>query len=151
LIDELKHFGLGNMIQTHATTLQLIGKGVMLCGPSASGKSDLGIRLIENGALLVADDRTDLTLDNKKVLASAPKEISGQMEIRGIGIITLDVIVKTHLSMVVELVNADAVQRYPTKKYIDFLGVTFPLIHLYPFEASAPAKIHRALIHHSHI
>ncbi len=139
------------MKQFHATTIQLDGEGVMLCGPSASGKSDLGIRLIENGAKLVADDRTVLTLDNKKVLASVPKEISGKMEIRGLGIITIDVVVKTHLSMVVELVNAKDIKRYPVKKNIDLLGVTLPLIHLYAFEASAPVKIRRALIHQSQL
>ena len=55
------------MKQFHATTIQIDGKGVMLCGPSASGKSDLGIRLIEKGAILVADDRTDITLNNNKI------------------------------------------------------------------------------------
>ncbi len=137
------------MKQFHATTIQIDGKGVMLCGPSASGKSDLGIRLIENGAILVADDRTDITLNNNKILASAPKEIFGKMEVRGLGIITLDAVVKTHLTIVVELVNSIAIERHPTKKNINLLGVTLPLIHLYAFEASASAKIRRSLIHHS--
>jgi HPr kinase/phosphorylase len=139
------------MKQVHATTLQLDGKGVMLCGPSSSGKSDLGLRLIENGALLVADDRTNLTLGHNMVLASSPAEISGKMEIRGVGIINLEVIAEVHLAIVVELIEADAVQRLPSEENIDLLGIKLPLFRLYAFEASAPAKIRAALIHRFHL
>ena len=65
------------MEQVHATTVDLDGQGVMLRGPSASGKSDLGLRLIDAGAQLVADDRTDLILSGDAVRASAPKELAG--------------------------------------------------------------------------
>jgi|TARA_B110000438_G_C15651424_1_gene579722 serine kinase of HPr protein (carbohydrate metabolism regulator) len=136
------------MKQVHATTLQLDGKGVMLCGPSSSGKSDLGLRLIENGALLVADDRTNLSLDQNMVLASSPAEISGKIEVRGVGIINLKVIEKVQLALVVDLIEAVVVQRMPSEEKIDLLGIKLPLIRLYAFEASAPAKIRAALMYH---
>ena len=34
------------------------GTGVVLLGPSGTGKSDLALRLIDGGARLVADDRS---------------------------------------------------------------------------------------------
>ena len=46
--------------QIHATCIALDGRGVLLRGPSGSGKSDMALRLIDAGAELVADDRVDL-------------------------------------------------------------------------------------------
>ena len=42
----------------HATTIDIAGLGVLVMGASGSGKSDLALRLIAAGALLVADDQT---------------------------------------------------------------------------------------------
>ena len=40
----------------HATTVSLAGQGIFITGPSGAGKSDLALRLIDTGAILVADD-----------------------------------------------------------------------------------------------
>ena len=133
------------MKQVHATTVHFIGQGVMLCGPSASGKSDLGLRLIEIGAQLVADDRTDLTLSNNSIRASAPKQLAGMLEVRGIGIIKIEAIAETQLALVIRLINTENLQRLPTFETTDILGVTLPLVRLCAFEASAPAKVRAAL------
>lgn len=139
------------MKQIHATTVHLIGQGVMLCGPSASGKSDLGLRLIETGARLVADDRTDLTLSNNAIRASAPKQLAGKLEVRGIGIIKIESIAETQLTLVIRLVNAENLQRLPTFETTNILGVDLPLVRLCAFEASAPAKVLAALTHRSQL
>lgn len=123
----------------------------MLRGPSASGKSDLGLRLIDAGARLVADDRTDLTLSGGVVRASAPKELCGQMEVRGVGIVTVVVVPETRLALIVDLVDAGAVQRLPEPETVEVLGVMLPLVRLCAFEASAPAKVRTALKHHSRL
>ena len=133
------------MEQVHATTIDLNGDGVMLRGPSASGKSDLGLRLIDAGGRLVADDRTELTLSGGAVRASAPKEITGRMEVRGIGIMEVPTVPETRLALVVELVGAEDVERLPEPETADVLGVALPLVRLAPFEASAPAKVRTVL------
>ncbi|MBT3307088.1 MAG: hypothetical protein HN377_11490 [Alphaproteobacteria bacterium] len=133
------------MEQVHATTVDVDGDGVMLMGPSASGKSDLGLRLIDSGARLVADDRTDLSLSNGLVRASAPTEIAGRMEVRGIGIVTVPVMSDSPVALVVELVTPGAVERLPEPQTMEVLGVELPLVRLAPFEASAPAKVRAAL------
>ena len=40
----------------HATCVEIDGLGVLIEGPPGSGKSDLGLRLMQRGALLVGDD-----------------------------------------------------------------------------------------------
>ena len=49
------------MPNIYATAVNYKGRAVLLTGPSASGKSDLALRLIvRHGARLIADDRTDI-------------------------------------------------------------------------------------------
>ncbi len=139
------------MQQVHATTVDLDGQGVMLRGPSASGKSDLGLRLIDAGARLVADDRTNLIVSSDAVQASAPEELAGRMEVRGIGIVAVAAVAETRLALIVDLVDAAEVQRLPEAETVEVLGVTLPLVRLSAFEASAPAKVWTALMHHSRL
>ena len=137
------------MEQIHATCVDIGGAGVLLRGPSGSGKSDLALRLIDSGARLVADDRTELVLRDhegeQRVIASAPVEIAGKIEARGLGILAVDALSETPLALVVDLVDAKNVERVPEPATFDILGLSIPLIRLDPFEASAPAKLRAAL------
>ena len=133
------------MEQIHATAIDIDGDGVLLRGPSGCGKSDLALRLIDAGARLVADDRTDLTLSDGRVFASAPVELSGLIEVRGIGIVSMAALGKTPLALAVDLVGADDVERIPEPAGVDILGLSVPLLRLAPFEASAAAKIRATL------
>ena len=135
------------MEQVHATAIDIDGRGVLLRGPSASGKSDLALRLIDSGARLVADDRTDLALANAKLMASAPAELSDRMEVRGIGIVTVPGVPETTVALVVDLVDAASVDRLPEPETVELLGQLLPLVRIAPFEASAPAKVRTALSH----
>ena len=56
----------------HASTVASDGRAVLIAGPSGSGKSDLALRLIDRGFTLVSDDRTILTKDGERIIASAP-------------------------------------------------------------------------------
>ena len=53
--------------------------GVLLLGKSGAGKSDLALRLIALGATLVADDRTELYLWQRKLYARPPANTSREM------------------------------------------------------------------------
>jgi len=133
------------MEQIHATCIDIDGKGILLRGPSGSGKSDLALRLIDGGARLVADDRTNLTLQDDAVIATAPDEIAGKMEVRGLGVRSVDVLAQTPLALVADLVNPSDVERIPKPASVELRGLSLPLIRLAPFEASAPAKLRAAL------
>ena len=70
----------------HGTTVEIANYGVLLLGEPGVGKSDLALRLIDHGALLVSDDQTIIDLHKGTLWASAPESIQGQIEIRQIGI-----------------------------------------------------------------
>lgn len=117
------------------------GLGVLLRGPSGSGKSDLALRLIEAGGRLVADDRTDLALDNGALVASSPGAIAGKLEIRGLGIVALPSVARTRVGLAADLVSPAEIERLPAARHCAYLGVEIPLISVAPFECSATAKL----------
>lgn len=87
----------------HASCVAIGSRGVLLLGPSGSGKSDLALQLIDNGARLVADDRTILFVSKGALHARAPNSIKGLLEIRGVGIIELPVRTRVKIALVVRL------------------------------------------------
>ena len=60
----------------HATTVAIDGVAVMIEGASGSGKSDLALRLIDRGAVLVSDDQTLVVRSGKTLRARAPTAIA---------------------------------------------------------------------------
>jgi serine kinase of HPr protein (carbohydrate metabolism regulator) len=122
--------------------------GVLLLGESGKGKSDLALRLIERGAKLVADDRTEIFARGNALYARAPKSLAGLMEARGLGIVALPFTAEARIALAVEMIEEGYVPRMPQpEKYLVPPELVLhederpPLIWLAPFEASAPAKI----------
>ena len=128
--------------QFQASCVNLNGKGVLLLGPSGSGKSDLALRLIDDGAILVADDRVDITMLQNKLHASAPLNLQGLIEARGIGILSLPYASYVELSLAINLMDRDLIERLPEPRTLSCLGVELPLLWLHGHDASACAKIH---------
>ncbi|MPY73252.1 MAG: serine/threonine protein kinase [Alphaproteobacteria bacterium] len=129
----------------HATAVEIGGNAVLLRGPSGSGKSDLALRLIDGGATLVADDRVTLSRQGADIMVAAPAAIAGRIEVRGLGIVRLPCAGPAPLRLVVDLVRRGEAERLPKAEETVLLGVAIPLMHLAPFEASAPAKLRLAL------
>lgn len=131
-------------IQIYASCVEVGGLGIVLRGPSGSGKSDLALRLIEAGGRLVADDRTDLALADGGLVASSPNQIAGRLEVRGVGIVELPNVARARVALVADLVTASEIERLPRARSCEYLGVEIPLIALAPFESSAAAKLRLA-------
>lgn len=127
--------------QIHATCVAIDGCGVLIRGPSGSGKSDLALRLIDQGAQLVADDRVDLNMIDGKLHASAPARLRGLIEARGVGIMRIEALAKARLYLVVDLVAQSDVERLPETTTMDLIGNPIRTIQLNAFDVSAPAKI----------
>lgn len=116
---------------------------MLLAGVSGIGKSDLALRLIDRGAMLVSDDYTLLKRVDGRLIATAPDTIAGKMEVRGIGIIALPH-VDAPAALIVELF--DVVDRMPTEPMMRAIaGIDVPVMKLSSREASAPIKVELAL------
>jgi len=130
------------MVNIHASCVRLAsGGGVLLIGPSASGKSDLALRLVDEGAVLIADDRTELRAQNGQLIAGAPQALAGLIEVRGVGILTLEHGKTAAVTLAVELVPRSEVVRMPERAVFSQFGVSIRLVRLNGFDASTPAKI----------
>ena len=129
----------------HATAVALAGRAVLLRGAPGSGKSDLALRLIEEGADLVADDQTCICARGGTLWATAPEPLKELMEVRGIGIVRLPALAEAPVALVVDLVARPQVERLPEPEREVLLGIELPKIRLHAPEASAPAKLRLAL------
>jgi HPr kinase/phosphorylase len=117
-------------VNVHATGIVLAGQGVMLRGPSGSGKSLLALMLLDDwtarglSATLVADDRLELSAKDDGVTMSAPPAIAGKIELRGRGILSRPHIASAHVDLVVDVV--DTLDRMPEDDAFstELLGVT---------------------------
>lgn len=129
------------MVRVHATCVDLSGFGLLLRGPPGAGKSDLALRLIDGGGALVADDQVEIELEDGRLIARAPKILLGLLEVRGIGILSISALPSTEIRLVVDLVEADAVERLPDHEQTVILGSTVRRVAIAPFETSAAAKL----------
>ena len=141
----------------HGTCLAIGAEGVLLVGKPGSGKSDLALRLIDQGGLgisgvlraarLVADDQVVIRRSGDALIASAPASLKGKLEIRGLGIAELAVAAETPLRLAVRLTPAGEIERLPDlpSARMEILGIGLPLVLLDPSNASAPARLRAAL------
>lgn len=146
------------LVNIHASCVVLAGAGrafgapeeagVLILGESGSGKSDLALRLITMGAVLVADDRCDLFVTSDALWTKAPDALAGMTEVRGVGILHMPYEPTARIALAVRLVSPSAVPRLPeTARYCPPLPLNVPErnrpreILLAAFEASAPAKV----------
>jgi serine kinase of HPr protein (carbohydrate metabolism regulator) len=131
----------------HASCVIWQGIGVLLRGPSGIGKSDLALRLIEGGAVLVADDRVLVERDGDQLLASPPDNLAGLLEVRGLGILRFPYQVKAPIRLLVHLVEIAEMERLPESATEEILGISLPLRTLSAREPSAPVKVRLAMQH----
>ncbi|MFA7439843.1 MAG: HPr kinase/phosphatase C-terminal domain-containing protein [Sphingomonadaceae bacterium] len=128
----------GIVQQVHGTALRLNAGGLLLIGASGSGKSDLALRLIDRGAMLVADDRVDITNENGMAIARPPARIAGRMEVRGLGLIAVPYAASGTIRLVLDLDVPPA--RLPSPGSREFVGISLPCLAFDPFPASAAIR-----------
>lgn len=130
----------------HASCVAKEGRAILISGRSGAGKSDLALRLIDRGAILVSDDYTIVRHVAGRLIASAPSNIEGKIEVRGVGILQLQAALDAPVALFVDLERE--VERLPAPhQTITIAGVEVPVIAANALEASAPVKVEAALRH----
>lgn len=133
------------MEQVHASTVAMDGLAVLIRGPSGAGKSDLALRLIDAGARLIADDYTQVWRKGDYLIASAPAALAGRIEVRGLGIMSLDHLDEAPVGLCLDLVAREVIERMPEPEFVTLLGISVPRLGLDGFAASTPAKLRLAV------
>ena len=118
----------------HASAALVGARAILIRGPSGSGKSRLALALIEAAldgripfARLVADDRVALEVHHGRLIARAPAELAGLIEVRGLGIRRLDHEPVAVIGLIVDLGAAEA-QRLPSpsEREVEIAGLRLP-------------------------
>lgn len=128
----------------HASCVAIHGRAVLIEGRSGTGKSDLALRLIDRGGVLVSDDYTVLTRRDGMLSAAPPTNIAGKMEVRGLGLIEVDHVRDVPVGLVVVADN-DPVRMPDAEASRAIAGIVLPELRLSLLEPSAPIKVERAL------
>jgi len=111
----------------HATCVDINGSGVLIVGSSGSGKSSLAINLLALGSKLVADDQCELVKKNNRFSVSKPASLPNSIEIRGIGLVSVPMVVETSLDWVVNMDEAET-ERMPNLRFTEIGGYRVPTV-----------------------
>ena len=118
---------LNDSLIMHATCVDINGSGVLIVGRSGSGKSSLAINLLALGSKLVADDQCALIKKNKKFRVFKPASLPKSIEIRGVGLVSVPMVVETSLDWVVNMDEAEK-ERMPDLRFTEIDGYKIPTI-----------------------
>ncbi len=123
----------------HASCVAVAGRGLLILGPSGSGKSSLALHLLALGAGLVADDRTELRVQDGRLVARCPPALTGLIEARGIGLLRADPVAEVPVALVADLGQTED-QRLPPARHITILGCGVDLV-LHPQKDHFPQAL----------
>jgi serine kinase of HPr protein (carbohydrate metabolism regulator) len=130
----------------HATAVVSGDRGILIRGPSGSGKSRLALDLILAGragqippALLIGDDRVRLTVNGDDLIVAGVPELAGKIEIRGLGIRSIGFAQQAPVAVVVDLDAGDA-ERLPAPQALKTMlcGLEIPRIPVGASYAALP-------------
>ena len=119
--------------------------GVLVLGEAGAGKSDLMLRAIDRGFRLVADDRTLVWRSAGRLFGRAPGRLSGLIELRGIGVLQEPALPVAEIALAIRCEASQALERVPEEAFEDVAGGPVPVLRIHALDASAPAKLGRAL------
>ena len=81
----------------------------------------------------------------QKIFASPPATIAGKLEVRGLGIVEFPYIKRAQLTLVLDLVDEEAMERLPDINFVDYFDLKVPKFRLYAFHCSAVEEVSLAM------
>lgn len=135
-----------------ASCILLGSRGLLVRGPSGSGKSALCWALLQDPApfahaALVGDDQLWLRPANGRVVAEPAPAIAGRIEIRGLGIVPLDFEPRARIALVADLVPLEAIERLPAADDLqtELCGIALPRLAVPASDLSAAQRLKHAM------
>jgi HPr kinase/phosphorylase len=118
----------------HASCVLVGARAVLIRGPSASGKSQLALDLIQGAASgslrfarLVADDRVHLAPAGGRLLARPAQALAGLIEVRGVGLLRLPYEACAVIGLVIDLAATDGTRLPgPQQRQMMIDGISLP-------------------------
>lgn len=93
--------------------------------------------------MLISDDQTLVIRSGKILVARAPAEIAGRIEVRGVGIVTMQHVDDVPVGLMVRLDRQ--VERMPDRRIRRVAGIEVRELHVDALHASTPIKIEMVL------
>ena len=106
-------------MRIHASAITYNNCGVLIRGKSGAGKSTLAHLLLNKAkelnlnAALISDDIVMLEQRQAQIIATAPKNIHGMLELRGFGLVKVNAISPAIIHCVIDIVESTKLERMP--------------------------------------
>lgn len=115
----------------HASCVSFNGNGLLITGPSGSGKSALALQLMALGADFVADDQTLVQQRDGRLIAHAPATTRGLIEARFLGLLCAPALSEAVISLVLDMGRVET-ERLPPRRTVVVAGVACALAYSHP-------------------
>lgn len=136
-------------ILLQASAVAINGYALLIEGQPGSGKSTLALELIDRGALLIGDDGVKLSREGETMIARPPPNIAGLIEIRGVGLASIDC-VTAPVALGISLV--DEAERLPEQiGRRELLGQEIPWLDLPRSARALPLRAEWAMRLHGRL
>ncbi|MBS0290141.1 MAG: hypothetical protein JSS07_08930 [Proteobacteria bacterium] len=138
--NSIKYSSTTEFLTPHGVFLAIFDKGVLLQGPSGSGKSECALTLLDRKHQLICDDAPLFIKKENHLIGSSPANLQNLLEVRGLGIIDVKKLFginaiqqSMRLELIIEFVKSDT----PFERTIDLkltnknmLDIPIPLLKL---------------------
>jgi HPr kinase/phosphorylase len=129
-----------------ASAVAIGGRALLIEGPPGSGKSSLALALIDRGAGLIGDDAVTLVAEGARLIASAPPNIAGLLEVHGVGLTRLAVAPPAPVALVLTLGGPDPARLPETPLPTRVIaGIAVPVLAFDPGEIAPASRAEWAL------
>jgi hypothetical protein len=127
-----------------ATCVAIAGRALLIEGPPGSGKSSLGLTLIDRGAALVGDDGVLIEARGGRLVARPHPRTRGLLEVRNLGLLPFPACEEAPVALVIVL-DGDAPRFVEQAETVLRGGIALPLLRISPEGPIVHLKAERAL------
>ncbi|MEO1730804.1 MAG: HPr kinase/phosphatase C-terminal domain-containing protein [Pseudomonadota bacterium] len=132
-----------------ASAVAIEGRALLIEGEPGMGKSSLALALIDRGAQLIGDDGVTVARaaddTQSRLIASAPPNIKGLLEVRGVGLVRFAVSPPVPVALILSLSDAETERLPETIGCRDILSCAIPTLPFHP-GSLAPAERAKAAL-----